>query len=40
MNRIMLVVAFSIATVTAALGSSPAQACGEGQFNMGQGLRY
>jgi CheY-like chemotaxis protein len=34
---------FAVAPVTFALGlllATPAHACGEGQFNMGQGLRY
>lgn len=37
MNRITATAALGFAL---ALACSPASACGEGQFNMGQGLRY
>jgi hypothetical protein len=37
MNRIIATAAFGFSL---ALACSPASACGEGQFNMGQGLRY
>jgi CheY-like chemotaxis protein len=39
MNRITATTALGLALVLV-LASSPASACGEGQFNMGQGLRY
>src|SRR4051812_6793450 len=39
MNRTNATAALGLALVLA-LASSPASACGEGQFNMGQGLRY
>lgn len=38
MNKIPLICAV-VASITAFV-STPAQACGEGQFNMGKGLRY
>lgn len=38
MNKAIL--ATTLVSAALALAQGPAQACGEGQFNMGQGLRY
>jgi hypothetical protein len=41
MNRITPAIVIGIALgIALAFASSPVSACGEGQFNMGQGLRY
>lgn len=39
MNRSSILATLALASALA-LPASPSQACGEGQFNMGQGLRY